>query len=113
MPRIIVKFNSKAYANEENFLDWLEEQFVPILNSQLNLLVLDLFSVHRTQGVLDTFLANNITASLIPGGPTPLVQPLDIRINPTPKDTTKAGDLPAAFLSLRNKRNKKIDPEDN
>lgn len=111
MPRIIV--NSKAYANEENFLDWLEEQLVPILKSQLNLLVLDLFSVHRTQGVLDTFLANNIMASLIPGGPTPLLQPLDIRINPTFKDIIKVGDLPAAFLSLRNKRNKKIDLEDN
>jgi len=53
--------------------DWFEEQLVPILDSQLTLLVLDLFSAHKTQGVLDTFLANDITVSLIPSGSISLV----------------------------------------
>ena len=30
-PQVIVKFNPKAYANTDNFLEWLEEQFIPVL----------------------------------------------------------------------------------
>lgn len=60
---MIVKFNAKAYANTENILEYLEEQFIPILRGQPSLLVLDLFAAHKTLEVLDTFLANNITIS--------------------------------------------------
>src|SRR5437660_671343 len=30
-PRVIVKFNPKAYANTENLLQWLDEQVIPVL----------------------------------------------------------------------------------
>ena len=90
-PRVVVKFNPKAYANEENFLEWIDEQLVPILENQPTLLVLDLFGAHKTQEVLDTFLANDITVSLIPGGCTSLVQPLDVSINRPFKDILKVG----------------------
>jgi len=76
-----VKFNPKAYANEENFLEWIDEQLVPILENQLPLLILDLFTAHKIQEVLNTFLANDITVSLIPSGCTSLAQPLDVSIN--------------------------------
>jgi len=71
--RVVVKCNAKAYANLENFLQWIEEQLVPVLDNQPIILALDLFAAHKTQEVLDTFLANDITVSLISGGCTSLV----------------------------------------
>ena len=88
-PRVVVKFNAKAYANAENFLEYLENQFIPTLNGQSSLFVLDLFPAHKTQEVLDTFFANDITVSLVPGGCTSLVQPLDVSINRPFKDILK------------------------
>lgn len=88
-PRVVVKFNPKAYANSSNLVEWLDEQFVPILNNQPTLLAIDLFRAHRTEEVLDTFCANDITVSIIPGGCTSLVQPLDVSINRPFKDILK------------------------
>ena len=85
-PRVVVKFNAKAYANAENILDYLEDQFIPVLHGQPSLLILDLFAAHKTRQVLNTFLANDITVSLIPGGCTSLVQPFDVSINRPFKD---------------------------
>jgi len=85
-PHVIVKFNPKAYANTKNFLEWLEEQFIPVLNGQPTLLALDLFGAHKTPEVLDTYLTNDITVSMIPGGCTLLIQPLDVSINRPFKD---------------------------
>jgi hypothetical protein len=79
--RVIVKFNPKAYANSENMVQWLDEQVVPILDCQPTLIALDLFGGHKTDEVLDTLRANDITVSIIPGGCTRLVQPLDVSIN--------------------------------
>jgi len=87
--RVVVKFNAKAYSNAENLLEYLQNKFIPVLNSQPRLLVLDLFAAHKTQEVLDTLLANDITVSLIPGGCTSLVQPLDVSINRPFQDILK------------------------
>jgi len=62
-------------------LEWLDELLIPELDSQLMLLAIDLFRAHQTIEVLDTFQANKITPSIIPGGCTGLVQPLDISVN--------------------------------
>lgn len=85
-PRVVVKFNPTAYANSVNMIQWLDEQVVPILDNQPTLMVLDLFGGHKTDDVLDTFLAHDITVSTIPGGCTGLVQPLDVSINRPFKD---------------------------
>ena len=42
-PRVIVKFNSKAYANSENLLQWLNEQVIPVLENEPSLMLVDLF----------------------------------------------------------------------
>ena len=42
--RVVVKFNPTAYANSENIVEWLEEQIVPILESQPTLIAMDLFA---------------------------------------------------------------------
>ena len=61
--RVIVKFNTTAYANSSNMLEWLDEQLVPVLGDQPSLLVMDLFGAHKTEEVLDTLQANDITVS--------------------------------------------------
>jgi len=60
---VIVKFNTTAYANSSNMLEWLDEQLVPVLGDQPSLLVMDLFGAHKTEEVLDTLQANDITVS--------------------------------------------------
>ena len=94
-PRVKVKFNPTAYANSENIQEWIEEQLVPALNcqpalnSQPALLALDLFGGHKTDNVLDTPKAHDITLSVIPASCTGIVQPLDISINRPFKDILK------------------------
>jgi hypothetical protein len=90
-PRVIVKFNPKpeAYANSANMVEWLEEQVIPILDNEPTLMALDLFGGHKTDEVLDTLRANDITISIIPGGCTGLVQPMDVSINRPFKDILK------------------------
>ena len=85
-PCVIVKFNPTAYANSSSVLEWQDEKLIPILDDQPTLLAIDLFQAHQTAEVLDTFRANDIAVSLIPGGCTCLVQPLDISINRPFKD---------------------------
>jgi hypothetical protein len=70
-------------------VEWLDQQIVPVLDNQPSLIVLDLFGGHKTDGVLDTLYANDITVSIIPGGCTGLIQPLDISINRPFKDILK------------------------
>ena len=86
---VVVKFNPTAYPNSSNMLEWLDEQLVPVLEGQPTLLALDLFSGHKTEEVLATFRAHDITPSVIPGGCTGLVQLLDVSINRPFKDLLK------------------------
>jgi len=97
--RVVVKFNPKAYANSSNMVEWLDEQLILILEDRPTLLVLDLFRAHKTEEVLDTFSANDIVVSMIPGGCTSLVQPLDVSINRPFKDI-----LRVSGLTFRSKR---------
>ena len=87
--RVIVKFNSKAYANSTNMVEWLEDQLIPVLDGKPTLIALDLFGGHKTEEVLDTMKAHDITVSVIPGGCTSLLQPLDVSINRPFKDILK------------------------
>jgi len=87
--RVVVKFNSTAYVNSATMVEWLDNQLLPVLGDQPTLLAMDLFAAHKTEGVLDTLRANDITVSIIPGGCTGLVQPLDISINGPFKEILK------------------------
>jgi len=98
-PRVVVKFNPKAYANSSNMVEWFDEQLIPILEVRPTLLVLDLVRAHKTEEVLDTFSANDIDVSMIPGGCTSLVQPLDVSINRPFKDILRVSGL--TFQSKR------------
>ena len=80
-PWVVVKFNPTAYANSGNMVEWLQEQLIPVLEGCQTLLAVDLFAGHRTEEVLNTMKANDITVSVIPAGCTGIVQPLDLLIN--------------------------------
>jgi len=99
---VIVKFNTTAYANSTNMLEWLDEQLVPALSNQPAFLIMDLFAAHKTQEVLDTLWANDITLSMIPGSCTGLVQPIDVSINRPFKDILKVKEGGGGDLSLMN-----------
>ena len=88
-PRVVAKFNPKAYANSSNMVEWLDEQVIPVLRGQPTLMVLDMFGGHKTDEVLDTMRAHDITVSVILRGCTGLVQPLDVSINRPFKDLLK------------------------
>ena len=80
-PQVVVKFNPKAYANSTNVVEWLEEQVIPVIGRQATRMALDMFGSHKTDEVLDTMGVHDITLSVIPGGCTSMVQPLDVSIN--------------------------------
>jgi hypothetical protein len=88
-PRVVVKFNPKAYTNAENMVEWLHEQVIPVLDNQPTLLVVDVFGSYKTDTMLDTSTANDITLRTILGGCTGLVQPLDVSLDRSFKDILK------------------------
>jgi len=63
------------------FLKSIEEEIIPALGHDLSLLLLDAAAFHTTPDVLQRLRSANITPSLIPGGCTGLIQPLDTAIN--------------------------------
>jgi hypothetical protein len=107
-PRVVVKFNAKAYANTRKFynlleqrkllplthhseiiLFWLQEMLLPVLGSRPTLLVMDLLRSHKTGPVREVLKQHDIALSMVPGGCTGLVQPLDVSVNRPFKDILK------------------------
>lgn len=86
-PGVTVEFNKTAYNNETLFCKWITDELAPALNqekeknSQASLLVLDSAGFHKTPMVLDVLRSHSIIPSVIPGGCTGLVQPLDTAVN--------------------------------
>ena len=70
-------------------VELLDEQVIPVLGGQPTLIALDMFGGHKTGEVLDTMHEHDITLSVIPGGCTGLMQPLDVSINQLFKDILK------------------------
>ena len=87
--RVVVKFNPKGYANSTIMLFWLEFMLLPVLSTGPTLLVMDLFKSHSTQEIKDWLRTHGIVPSLVPGGCTGLVQPLDVSVNRPFKDILK------------------------
>jgi len=100
-PRVVVKFNPKAYANSANVVEWLDEQVIPVLGGRPTLMALDMFGSHKTDKVLDTMRAHDITLSVIPEGCTSMVQPLDVSINRPFKDILKVSIIKVNYHNQR------------
>ena len=80
-PGVEVEFNPKAYMNDQLFLQYIEQHLIPALGGRPSLFAIDLMGSHKTPAVLEKLRAHNILPSLIPGGCTSLLQPLDVAIN--------------------------------
>lgn len=52
--RIVVQWNTNAYANESVLIKWILEQLVPALPDGPRFLTLDVAKFHKTDAVLDT-----------------------------------------------------------
>jgi hypothetical protein len=70
-------------------LFWLQELLLPVLGSRPTLLVMDLLRSHKTGPVRKLLKSHDITLSMVPGGCTGLVQPLDVSVNRPFKDILK------------------------
>ena len=76
-----MEFNDKAYINDQLFLRYIDTYLIPVLGRRPTLFALDLMESHKTPTVLEKSRLHNINPSLIPGGYTSLVQPLDVSVN--------------------------------
>ncbi|RPA90191.1 hypothetical protein L873DRAFT_1635811, partial [Choiromyces venosus 120613-1] len=85
-PNVLVKFNDNAYMNDKLFLHYIEDYLVPVLGGHPPSFAIDFMGSHKTPAVLQKMRSHGITPSLIPGGCTHLVQPLDVAINKPFKD---------------------------
>jgi len=88
-PRVMVSFNSKAYATTITILHWLLKQLLLELSGLPSLLIMDLLHSHRTKPVKKLLKKNDVTLSLVPAGCTGIVQPVDISFNRLFKDMLK------------------------
>jgi hypothetical protein len=81
-PDITVEFNPTAYNNEELFLKWIKEEYLPSLpQGKDNLLVYDVAAFHKTEEIMAALKTKRVTTAMIPPGLISLLQPLDIAIN--------------------------------
>jgi hypothetical protein len=81
-PDVTVEFNPTAYNNEELFLKWIKEEYLPSLSEgKDNLLVYDVAAFHKTDEVKAAFKEKRVTTAMIPPGLTSSLQPLDTAIN--------------------------------
>lgn len=86
--KIVLKANSKGWMNSTLLLDWVKEIWAPnVKEGESYLLIWDSFSAHKDETVLETLLEDLYTeVQIIPGGCTPVLQPLDVGINKPLKD---------------------------
>jgi hypothetical protein len=51
-PRIKIYFNKTAYNNEKLFLDWIQQVYIPYINDEDNIMVIDVAIFHKTEDIL-------------------------------------------------------------
>lgn len=80
-PNVTVEFNETAYNNEDLQKKWIKEELLTQTTNNPTLLVIDSASFHKSDNILTLLENNNVILAVIPGGLTPIVQPLDTHIN--------------------------------
>jgi transposase len=80
-PRVDVHFNETAYNNEKLFSQWLKDVYIPYADGDNNMMVMDVATFHKTEGILGLLKSNNILPAIIPPEFISLLQPLDTAIN--------------------------------
>jgi hypothetical protein len=87
--RVAVNWTDSSWNNEDMFLWWINTYLIPVLGGRPSLFVMDQAECHKTPAVLDTLRHHDVIPSIVPGGCTGLVQPLDVSFNRPFKDTLK------------------------
>jgi hypothetical protein len=95
-PRVDVHFNETAYNNEKLFSQWLKDVYIPYADGDNNIMVIDVATFHKTEGILGLLKFNNILPAMIPPELTNLLQPLDTAIN-GPFKKTAANSVRSVF----------------
>ncbi|CAI7856774.1 unnamed protein product [Closterium sp. NIES-54] len=88
-PGIVIRAQEKGWMDDRLVQDWTTQVLVPFLKPLRDeggrrkqaLLVFDSYKGHLTEYVGQTLKMFKVTRAVIPGGCTPLVQPLDVSIN--------------------------------
>ena len=97
-PGVLFSVNEEAYVYEEEMTGVWQESVKEYMRQQRcvgedgmhnSLLLLDDYKVHKSQAVKESLQSNGIYVQAIPGGLTPVAQPLDIFLNRLVKDYQK------------------------
>ena len=72
---------ANAWMDSETMILWLKEVLLPYVGDNQALLILDSYASHYSKEVRDFVKNTNISLAVIPGGLTPILQPLDYTIN--------------------------------
>ena len=81
-----VSFHKKGWMDEQGIREWIRQS---LPRAERSLLVWDSFRAHLTDSVKDDLKQRNIDVAVIPGGLTPVVQPLDKCLNKPFKDNVR------------------------
>ena len=81
-----VSFRKKGWMDEQGIREWIRQS---LPRAECSLLVWDSFRAHLTDSVKDDLKQRNIDVAVIPGGLTPVVQPLDKCLNKPFKDNVR------------------------
>ena len=85
-PNIIINVSDSGFMSSKILPHYIKNVIKPYIKESNCLLILDDFTVHKTENVIDYFSQNNIKHCIIPGGYTYCLQPLDVTINKPSKD---------------------------
>ena len=85
----IVCLREKAWMDESLMFHWINEIWLKHSKSEQSLVVLDSFKGHTTEFVFHTFERANCLVSVIPGGCTSVLQPVDVSLNKPFKDVLR------------------------
>ncbi|GJP29644.1 hypothetical protein CLOM_g19279 [Closterium sp. NIES-68] len=88
-PGIVIRAQEKGWIDEDHVKDCIMTVLVPFLKRlptsrggrQKALVVLDSYKGHLTEGVAALMRLFKLSRAVIPGGCTPIVQPLDVAVN--------------------------------
>ena len=90
-----VSFYKKGWMEEQGIWEWIWQS---LPRAKHSLLVWDSFRAHLTDSMKDDLKQRNIDVAVIPGGLTPVVQPLDKCLNKPFKDNVRRKYL--AWMTL-------------
>ena len=84
-----VSFHKKGWMDESGMKEWIRQCLQRTRNHKQSLLVWDSFQAHLTYDVQAALKQQKINVAVIPGGLTPVLQPLDKCLNKLYKDSIR------------------------